>query len=53
MADKNNDGYLNFNEYKETLRRDSTDQELGAGHHPGDDNDVQQQLNDVGGGDDK
>lgn len=35
VADKNNDGYLNFNEYKETLRG-STDHELGAGDHPGD-----------------
>lgn len=44
VADKNNDGYLNFNEYKETLR-DSTDHELGAGDYP-------DEINGDGDGDD-
>lgn len=38
VADKNNDGYLNFNEYKETLR-DTTDHEPGAGDYPDEDAD--------------
>lgn len=43
-ADKNNDGYLNFHEYKETLRDDATDHELGAGDHPSDDDEQNNNL---------